>query len=205
MANGSAAERDTRRLVLDSAAKLFRLHGYAATNLRDIAAAAGMKAGSLYYHFSSKEEIVIEVLNIGVQAVHEEVERSVGALPADAPAVQAFGVAVAAHLRSLLELQDYTSANTRIFGQAPAHVREATMGPRNAYESFWDGLIRRMADEGALRPEVDPRLLRLFLIATLNGTLEWYRPGKLKVEQIAGELSRIVLHGAVCEAAARRP
>src|SRR3954467_8164786 len=57
MANGFGAERDTKRVVLDSPAKLFRIHGYAATSLRDIAAAAGMKAGSLYYHFSSKDEI----------------------------------------------------------------------------------------------------------------------------------------------------
>jgi len=44
---------DTRRQILDAAAKLLRQNGYASTSLRDIAAATGMKAGSLYYHFAS--------------------------------------------------------------------------------------------------------------------------------------------------------
>ena len=51
---------NTRQHVLDCAARLFRMQGYAATSLRDIAAASGMKPGSLYYHFPSKEMIVID-------------------------------------------------------------------------------------------------------------------------------------------------
>src|SRR5947209_17027405 len=47
----------TRRQILDQAARLLRTNGYASTSLRDIAAATGMKAGSLYYHFASKEAL----------------------------------------------------------------------------------------------------------------------------------------------------
>ena len=42
-----------RAAVLDAAAYRFRRQGYAATTMRDIAADAGMLAGSLYYHFPS--------------------------------------------------------------------------------------------------------------------------------------------------------
>ena len=196
MARTSAVERDSKSLVLYSAAKLIRTQGYAPTSLRHNASGAGMKAGSLYYHFSSKEEIVIEVLNLGVRAVHEEVQQAVQALSDNASAREAFDVAVAAHLRSLLELQDYTSANTRIFGQVPEHVRDATMAAREAYERVWTDLLKRMSNEGFLKAGIDLKLLRLFLISAMNGTLEWYQArGKRSVAQIARELSRTILHG----------
>ncbi len=54
---------------------------YASVSLRAIAAAAGMKAGSVYYHFDSTQVIVIETLDIGISAVHEEVSRTIENLP----------------------------------------------------------------------------------------------------------------------------
>ena len=47
----------TRERILLEAARLFRHHGYAATTLREVADASGIKAGSIYYHFGSKDEI----------------------------------------------------------------------------------------------------------------------------------------------------
>ena len=62
----------SRQQILAVAATLFCARGYAGTSLRDIAAAAGMKAGSLYYHFASKEELTAEVLRIGVERGHRD-------------------------------------------------------------------------------------------------------------------------------------
>lgn len=196
MKAAAAEVRDTRRAVLDCAARLFRTQGYAAVSLRDIASAMGMKAGSLYYHFNSKEEIVIEILNLGVHEVHEEVSRSVAALPSDAPSQTVFETAISAHLRSLLELQDYTSANTRIYGQVPSHVRAATMEMREAYEGLWTDILDRLLKAGAFRADVDLHLLRLFLIGAMNSALEWYQPKKKQsVKEIAGVLSRTIFSG----------
>ena len=52
---GRAAAR--RRQVLTVASELFAAKGFEATSIRDIATAAGMMSGSLYYHFASKEEL----------------------------------------------------------------------------------------------------------------------------------------------------
>jgi TetR/AcrR family transcriptional regulator, cholesterol catabolism regulator len=53
------------------------------TSLRDIGERAGMKAGSLYYLFASKEELVAEVLRTGVKRVHRAVVSATDALDAD--------------------------------------------------------------------------------------------------------------------------
>lgn len=187
---------DSRRHILDCAAKLFRTEGYAATSLRGIAEAAGMRAASLYHYFESKDQIVIEVLNRGVLSVFREVRRSVEALGEKATCEEVITAAITAHLRSLLELQDYTSANTRIFGQIPQHVRAATLKPRVQYEQFWTELLQRCIRQSALRSKPDLHLVRLFLFGSMNGTLEWYQPeGRHSVEGIARELTRIFLRG----------
>lgn len=54
---------ERRRELLDTAAEVFAAQGYNATTVRKIADAAGMLAGSLYYHFDSKESMLDEILS----------------------------------------------------------------------------------------------------------------------------------------------
>ena len=51
-----------REEILDAAAELFTSRGYAATSTRMIADAVGIRQASLYYHFTSKEELLEELL-----------------------------------------------------------------------------------------------------------------------------------------------
>ncbi len=200
-----ATASDGRALILDTAARLFRQDGYAATSLRDIAQACGMQAGSLYYHFASKDEIIGEVLRIGVERVSEEVRRAVAALPPDADARALLHTAVRAHLSALLELHDYTSANVRIFGQVPASVRERHVATRDAYERFWTALLKRCARVGGWNPQRNLKLVRLFLINALNGSLEWFTEGHSTVEQLTHELTELMLDGLDARAPVTKP
>ncbi|MBD0424076.1 TetR/AcrR family transcriptional regulator, partial [Streptomyces sp. TRM S81-3] len=54
---------ERRAELLATAAEVFATQGYKATTVRKIADAAGMLAGSLYYHFDSKESMLDEILS----------------------------------------------------------------------------------------------------------------------------------------------
>lgn len=54
--------RDTRRRISEHALELFARNGYDATSMREIAEAAGVTKASLYYHFKSKADIVISLM-----------------------------------------------------------------------------------------------------------------------------------------------
>ncbi|TDN61406.1 TetR/AcrR family transcriptional regulator [Paraburkholderia sp. BL10I2N1] len=196
------APAEGRQLILDTAARLFRHEGYASTSLRDIAAECGVTTGSIYHHFGSKEEIVTEVLRIGVVRVAEEVRRAVMSLNPASDARTILHAAVFAHLHGMLELQDYTSANVRIFGQVPPSIREKHIVVRDAYETFWHKLLQRCASQGTFNPARDLRLTRLFLINALNGSLEWYRPEIASIQKLTHELTELFLDGL--EARSRR-
>jgi AcrR family transcriptional regulator len=188
-----------RKGVLDVAARLFREQGYGPVSLRKIAEAAGIKAGSIYYHFGSKDEIVVAILDAGIQAVHDDMRQAVGALHADTGAEAALRAAIGAHLRALLDVSDYSSANVRIFGQVPQSVRDANLPTRRAYEAEWDSLLSRLQRDGALKRNVDIRRLRLMLIGALNATLEWFDPERGGADALSRTYADVFLHGILQE------
>ena len=181
--------------ILDVAARLFREQGYGPISLRKIAEAAGIKAGSIYYHFGSKDEIVVAILDAGIRTVHEKMRQAVLGHPDDSAAAAILRAAIRAHLRALLDVSDYSSANVRIFGQVPQSVRDANLPTRRAYEAEWDNLLTRLQRDGALRRSVDIRRLRLMLIGALNATLEWFDPERGSVEALASAYADVFLNG----------
>ena len=164
----------SRDLILQSAAKLFRRQGYSATTLRQIATVARIEAGSIYYYFDSKEAILHEVLDRGLRHVFESVKAAViGA--GWASYRRKIAVAIEAHLVALLETSDFTSANIRIYGQLPEHLKKAQRPLRRAYAKYWDQLFlnARRADE--IRADIEIVPLRIFVLGALNWTIEWFR------------------------------
>ncbi|MCV2890501.1 MAG: TetR/AcrR family transcriptional regulator [Pseudophaeobacter sp. bin_em_oilr2.035] len=184
-----------REGVLDVAARLFREQGYGSVSLRKIAQVAGIKAGSIYYHFGSKDEIVLSILDTGIMAVHDEMRLAVSSQASDASAEVILRAAITAHLRALLDVSDYSSANVRIFGQVPQSVRDANLPTRRSYEAEWDSLLARLKANGALKQDVDVRHLRLMLIGALNATLEWFDPKRGSVEALAKNYADVFVHG----------
>jgi TetR/AcrR family transcriptional regulator, cholesterol catabolism regulator len=175
---GERARRSdvSRQQILDVTAKLFRARGYAETSLRDIGAQVGMKAASLYYHFSSKEELAAEVLRIGVCRVHDAVAQAVHVLGTEADVKSRLHAAMVAHLTTLLDASDYTSAHIQCFPHVPKALRLKLSGERRAYEEVWRNLLDDAAAAGVLAPHVDRAAARLAILGALNWSLEWYDP-----------------------------
>ena len=71
MARPRPALGETRERVLDVAEELFAARGLAGTSMRDIATKAGLKAASLYNHFSGKQALYEAVLRRGVEPLIE--------------------------------------------------------------------------------------------------------------------------------------
>ncbi|WP_426440153.1 TetR/AcrR family transcriptional regulator [Bradyrhizobium genosp. P] len=179
----------SRQQILDVAAKLFRARGYTETSLRDIAKLVGMKAGSLYYHFASKEELAAEVLRIGVKRVHQAVAMAIDTLGQFADARSKLAAAMAAHLETLLDESDYTSAHIRCFPYVPETLRIQLGNDRREYEMIWRTLLDEVADSDSLPFGMDRSAARLIILGALNWSLEWQDPAK----GVPSELTRTLL------------
>ena len=191
------AESATRERILLEAARLFRHHGYAATTLREIADAAHIKAGSIYYHFASKEEILGEVLDKGIQAVSDAVRERIEALPANASFRDRIAAGIEGHLWGLLHHGDFTSANIRIYGQIPPSAKNRHRVVRRAYADLWDRLFEGAMASGELRSDSSTGMNRLFVLGALNWTVEWYNPQRGSFQDFSRQLTEIVFSGVL--------
>lgn len=177
--------KKTRERILDASAALFSQQGYNGTALRDIASALDMKAGSLYYHFDSKEQLVLEILKIGLENIINTVITRVNALPEDSSTKDVLIEAAKGHLAALLEKGDYTSTSIRNYGQMPEAVQEEGRVIRDKYESMWRKWLVKAQKKGDIDASVDLKILRLSLLGALNRTLAWYSPGAKSIDEIA--------------------
>jgi len=189
-------EGATRQQILDVAARLFREKGYAATTQREIAKRCGIQAPSLYYHFASKDELLLEVLDFGIERIFSAVRDAVERLPEAAPIERKVRAAAHAHLESFFVYGDYTATNIRVFGQAPKAVQKKNLALRDAYERYWAELFEQGRKRGEIRRGAHLGLVRLFLLGALNRTVDWWDDeGALGLEAIADRFTEILFHG----------
>ena len=66
----------TKRLIFESAIKIFSSSGYNGATMDDIALSAGVAKGTLYYHFNSKEEIFKFIITEGMIVINEEIQEA---------------------------------------------------------------------------------------------------------------------------------
>lgn len=193
MTEGS--DSPTRDRILLEAARLFRLQGYEATSLRQVADACSIKAGSVYYHFGSKEEILVEVLDKGIQVVLNAVRQRVEDLPANATARERIAAAVEGHLWGVLQHGDFSSANIRTYGQAPIAAKNRHRKFRREYADYWHRLLEDGLSSGDIRTDGSIAVLQQFVVGALNWTVEWYNPHKGAFEDFAKQVTSIVFDG----------
>jgi len=185
----------SQQRVLDAAAKIFRDYGYAGTTMRAIAEEAELQAGSIYYHYKSKDDLLGAVLDIGINAVIESVREAMATLPDEADGFTKIETAVRAHLKAIIQYGDYTLATRRVFGQVPEATRAKNLKLRDSYAAIWQQILEGARRSGELRDDASLTLARLFILGALNWTVEWYKPGGRSIDQVAHEFAELITGG----------
>jgi len=190
------AERDqSRTRILDAAAATLRARGLAGAKLSEIAKIAGMLAPSLYHHFGSKDELVEEVMMEGIYHNTRHIVSHVELLGSEASPIQRLETAIRSHIGFLLTGDDYSSAVARVFDDLPDEMKKRVVAAYSGFDNYWRDLIVAAQKDGSANADLDPTVVRKFLIAMLNSSSSWYRPGKLAPAQIAEQAARMVING----------
>ena len=64
----------TKRKIFETSMKLFAEKGYESTSIEEITATVGVAKGTLYYHFSSKEEIFNFLVEEGIKLLQNSID-----------------------------------------------------------------------------------------------------------------------------------
>ncbi len=171
-----------RDAILVTAASLFRRQGFERTSVREIARAMGMTSGSLFYHFATKEDLLVAVMEEGVRNIMQSVRDGLAGefrLPGRLLSM------VRSHLKALLGTRlDAMTVLLYEWRSLSPDAQTRVMALRDAYEALWTAPISEAAALGLVNTDVV--LVRQTVLGALNWTAQWYRPGgRLDVDALA--------------------
>ena len=179
-----------RAELIEKSALLFRTKGYDNTTVRDIAAAAGVQAGSWFYHFKTKQDILAAIMEQGMERSLAEIEAIASQT---LPPREMLRRLVEVHLHTLLAPDHHFIAVLLYEWRSldePARARLVALKDR--YEAVWDRAIAALHHSGdwAMPSQFD----RLLIFGALNWTVQWYKPGNgADVKELAQQAMRFIL------------
>jgi AcrR family transcriptional regulator len=188
----SKRRAEARRLeILRAAAAIFRRRGFAAAGMREIAEAAGLSSGNLYYYFSGKDEILYFCQD-------RSLDRLLAALATAAatrrPLPERLRALAERHVLCLIAEVEGSAAHFEV-DALPDRRRRAIVAKRDRYERGVRRLVAGGIRRGTLRAPDATIATRTFLGA-LNWTAQWFHPdGQRSPEDVAAIVADVAVNG----------
>ncbi len=182
----------TRDDILDAAAQVIRQKGFHGASMADIAEAVNLQKASLYHHVTSKQEILLELLDRGLDLLIEQVS-----VIADQPLSpdEKLRHMVQTYLRLLAENSDLSAVLLFEHRSLDTDQHKRHIPNRDRFEMLWRDVIEEGVRVGLFICP-DAALTVRALMGTLNWTLTWYHPdGSLSIEQISDQYTNLLLNG----------
>lgn len=191
-----AAQRDEQRTlkreaVLLTAVRSFNRHGFHATSLEQVADALNITKPTIYYYFSSKDEILFECARRGLERIRE--------VAAARRAPEETGLQ-----RLTAIMRDYAIIMTEDFGQCVIRIgdHELSAASRQKQRSLKreiDQTVRAVIEAGIRDGSIvnrDVRLLTFTITGALNWIAKWYEPdGRYPPEAVAEQCVGLLVDG----------
>lgn len=184
----------TRARLIEVAKRLYQEHGSEHVTVRRIAAAAKIEAGSIYYHFNSRDEIMRAVLESGVGGARDEVVQAIAEAGEHSPPLVRLRAALVAHLK--YTLREHFSSRLKSIRRLPKRLRERHMQQERDYAAIFTTLLREADKQGLIKPGFDLSVVRMLMLGSLTWAAEWYDPkGPMTPEDLADELMKMATTG----------
>jgi len=184
--------RSVRDKVLAAAVQMFAEYGYHAATMRDIARMAGIQAASIYYHYASKQALLVEVMETHMRQLNANLEQIVSKQDT---VQQRLYEAISSHIRLHTTYKsEFFIIDTEI-RSLKGENRGEVLALRDQYEDLFQKLLREGMEQGVLR-QTDVKVSSYAIIAMCTEVAQWFRPsGRLSVQQVIEIYNQMVTEG----------
>jgi len=182
----------TRDQIIETAAQIFRQKGYHGASMEDVARAVHLKKASLYHHFSSKQEILLQILDRALELLLEKITPITSQ---NIPSDKKLRLMIRQYLQILAENVDL--AAVLLFEHRALERRQHArhIPSRDKFEALWKEVIVEGVDKKIFQCDDPPMTVRA-LLGQMNWTITWYSAdGNKSIEQIADDYSNLLLNG----------
>jgi AcrR family transcriptional regulator len=187
------AARTRHREILQTAAQLICRDGYGATPIQRIAEACGLTKAGLYHHIRSKEHLLLEIMNYGMDIFEEQVLSQV--LPIADP-VERLKACMEKHVRLVTggrdkEITIILHEDGSLTGEGRAQINAR----KKRYIRFLESSFAEAVRDGRMRP-VNPKVAAFSFLGTVNWIYKWFRPdGEIPEDQLTRDMLELFFGG----------
>jgi len=203
---------DRRDEIVREAAVLFARRGFEATSIREIANAVNILSGSLYHHFGTKEEILLEAVVPAAEQLRDRTLR-IAASAAD-PEVKLTAFILLELGEQIRDYYPHAILNNerRLFRGKPEFERVAR-AKRQIYDA-WQAVITAGVEQSMFAPSLDLYQTIRTIIRMLNSAADWFAGGEetlaaiveqYSLEQVQAFYLRFIFGGSRLPERASRP
>ena len=187
------ATRNSRDDVVRAAGRLFADRGYHGTSMRDLGKELGLLGSSLYSHVSSKQDLLVEVVEEGARLFEDSAER---ALATSGTASERLEALISGHVDVVVDnievARTFLNEARMLDGEHRARIIDA----RDHYEEAFRTVIREGSEDGSYRRDVSPKMTSILILSILNAIERWYSPdGELDRDALVAEISSFARAG----------
>jgi AcrR family transcriptional regulator len=184
----------TRDDILTAAALIFSQKGYHGASMQDIAMAVNLQKASIYHHVSSKQEILFNLLNQGLDILIDEVQ---DAIEEPANPDEKLRRAICAYLSTITKNQELAAVLLLEYRSLEYEYLACHIKKRDRFEDIWRDLIQEGVEAEIFVCE-HPSISARALLGVLNWTVTWFsREGPMPAEKIAEQYSDLFLKGLI--------
>lgn len=148
----------TRQRILAAAAEVFAAEGYFRATMDDIARRAGLSKGALYFHFPSKEELFLSLMDHMAQLLWDAVGEALGS-------ARGASARIAAALRAALDVFERHPELTRVTVVQGATAGDTALARQQALRDAFEDVIARYVEELVADGDAPPQDARLTALA----------------------------------------
>ena len=178
--------------IKKEATKLFYKKGYFATGMSTIAKATGIRKSSIYHHYSTKEDILLDIFRTTINDLQNALRTRLDAATGARERMQA---AIYCHIIFHIERQkEAIIADSELRGLTARNYQEI-IHMRDDYEKK----IQRVLEEGVTEgifADLDVKVISYAILAMCTGVCTWFnKSGRRSKEEVADIYSVFILKG----------
>ncbi|MEY2431359.1 MAG: TetR/AcrR family transcriptional regulator, cholesterol catabolism regulator [Acidimicrobiaceae bacterium] len=185
--------------IVRAAAHVFQEKGYDGASLEDIAERVGIWKGSLYHYITSKQDLLLAV----VEPIADELLEQTRALQADATLTAPDKLRRVAAVHSAIIATNFNYV--AVYLQEVAGRRRSTDWDQRDHEYVLliADIIVEGVEAGDFAPDLDPHVASLAFLGSLNWMTRWYQPRRdSSAQEVARTITNVLLAGMLSRSAA---
>jgi AcrR family transcriptional regulator len=182
MPRGSETKQNIRE-ICRIAARVFYAKSYDGASMQDIAEAVGLTKAGLYHHVGSKDRLLYEIQNYGMDILDETVLAPIKEI---ADPREKLRQTIVGHINLIVRARDQEITVILHENRSLSDpLRKKLNARKRGYIDYLADLIRRVQEQSGKPPQISPRLAAFTLLGMINWLYQWYSPeGPVKQDEL---------------------